>query len=84
MLKLRQIASNMTEIQIPNGEDVKYILFSYETPVAGHMNGEPFKTSKYWSSTTTRHINKYFRDVWNVDPDTVRTIPQEQIDALVK
>ena len=56
MLKLNPIASNMTEIETINGR----VLFSYKTPVA-FINGlgQHFKTSKHWSVTTSRHINKW-------------------------
>lgn len=80
-MQIKPIASNMTELN----SDTANVLFSYSTPVAGSADGVGlFKTEKWFSQTTTRHINKYFRDVWDVDPDTVQTIPQEQIDALVK
>ena len=55
-LKLKPIASNMTEIVLPNGTQV---LFSYQTPVASWENGQFYKTDKFWSKTTSRHINKW-------------------------
>ena len=55
-LKLKPIASNMTEIVLPNGIQV---LFSYQTPVASWENGQFYKTDKFWSKTTSRHINKW-------------------------
>lgn len=76
----------MTELETRHAD----ILFSYSTPVAGLIRFKsddqdgPFKTDTWYSVTTTRHINKYFRDVWGIDPKTVRTIPQHEIDALVK
>ena len=85
-MKIKPIASNMTELETPKAD----ILFSYSTPVAGLIRftsddkDGPFKTDTWYSTTTTRHINKYFRDVWGIDPKTVRTIPQHEIDALVK
>ena len=80
-MQIRPIGSNMTELHT----DTAFVLFSYSTPVAGSADGIGlFKTEESFSKTTTRHINKYFRDEWDVDPDTVQTIPQEQIDALVK
>ncbi|NIP54369.1 MAG: hypothetical protein GWN13_14410 [Phycisphaerae bacterium] len=80
-MRLRQIASNMTELHT----DAASVLFSYATPVAGWVDGtKPFKTDTHYSATTTRHVNKYFREVWGIDPGTVKTIPQAQIDALIK
>ena len=54
-MKLKQIGSNMTELTV-NGTS---ILFSYETPVAGYDNQGAFRTDQHYSSTTTKHINKY-------------------------
>ena len=58
-MNLNPIKANMTELTI----GTKTVLFSYKTPVAvfdwskGAGNGEYTKTSKYWSKTTSRHIN---------------------------
>ena len=58
-MQLTPIASNMTEVETKDAR----ILFSYRTPVAAYIFGEGFvKTEKYWSVTTSRHINKWFRD----------------------
>lgn len=56
MLKLNPITSNMTEVETISGR----VLFSYKTPVAFiNSLGQHFKTSKFWSVTTSRHINKW-------------------------
>lgn len=55
-MRLNNIASNMTEITLANGTQV---LFSYRTPVASWENGQFYKTNKFWSKTTSRHINKW-------------------------
>jgi hypothetical protein len=56
-MKLEQVGPNMVEIQISDGTR---ILFSYSTPVACHMHGIGyFKTSRKFSVTTSRHINKW-------------------------
>ena len=83
-MKLKSIGSNMSEVEV-NGN---FILFSYETPVAGRSVFQEadgfFKTSKHYSATTTRHINKYFRDEWDIDAKTqVPEVSQEFIDGLV-
>ena len=56
-MKLRPIASNMTEIET----DAATILFSYKTPVAACLkDGSGFvKTSCRYSKTTSRHISKW-------------------------
>ena len=84
-MKIKHIGSNMTETEV-NGT---FILFSYETPVAGRSikvsDDGYFKTSTNYSATTSRHINKYFRDEWDMDAKTeVPEIPQEDIDKLVE
>ena len=73
-MKLRNIGSNMTELEI-NGTS---ILFSYETPVAGWDNKGAFRTDTRYSSTTSKHINKYLGG-----KDIGRTVPQSYIDGLV-
>ena len=59
-MKLTQIASNMTELKFQDGTKV---LFSYETPVAAEVNGNYVKTSKKWSTTTSKHINKWLNGI---------------------
>lgn len=64
-MNLKPIASNMTEVTLNDGT---CILFSYKTPVAA-MKADwktAVKTSKKWSNTTTRHINKWLKDVSSV------------------
>ena len=55
LLKIKSIASNMTELCIGS----TYILFSYDTPVAGWDDKGAFRTLQHYSATTTKHINKY-------------------------
>lgn len=54
-LKLKPLASNMTELTLGSTT----ILFSYETPVAGYDDEGAFRTLEHYSPTTTKHINKY-------------------------
>ncbi len=57
-MNLRPIASNMTEL-VTNG---CIILFSYETPVAAYTPTQGYvRTAKWYSQTTTRHVNKWLR-----------------------
>lgn len=72
-MRIKQIASNMTELETKDGTSV---LFSYETPVAGWDDKGAFRTDKYWSTTTTRHISKY------LDGIKAREISQEEIDSF--
>lgn len=56
-MKLAKLGNNETEVQINN--DVT-VFFSYNTPVAAHISGEGYyRTSKKWSVTTSKHINKW-------------------------
>tara|TARA_Y100000361_G_C11131278_1_gene329093 strand:- start:713 stop:952 length:240 start_codon:yes stop_codon:yes gene_type:complete len=76
---IKQLASNMTRLR-KNGVE---ILFSYETPVAGYDEHGAFKTDTKFSSTTTRHISKYF--VANgFSSKQAREIPQADIEAKVR
>ena len=59
-MQLTPIASNMTEVETSEAR----ILFSYRTPVAAYVFGRGYvRTAKWWSVTTSRHINQYFKHV---------------------
>jgi len=73
---LTPIASNMTEIETDDAR----ILFSYRTPVAAFVFGEGFvRTDKYWSVTTSRHINKW---IGSTDRP-IKQVAQTYLDKLV-
>lgn len=74
-MKIKSIGSNMTELNI-NGVSV---LFSYSTPVAGWDDKGAFRTSKHYSTTTSRHINKYLGG-----KDIGRKVDQDYIDSIVE
>lgn len=76
---LNPIASNMTEIAT-----FKYrILCSYKTPVAVYdLTTNVFvKTKKFWSRTTSRHINKW---IGPFAPSLVHEEEQEFFDDLLE
>lgn len=77
-MKLRQLASNMTELVLNDGTRV---LFSYETPVAfskiTELGRETYKTNQYYSRTTTKHINKWEQTIHG-------EVDQSVLDDLVK
>ena len=76
-MKLNPIGSNMTEVEIGN----KVVLFSYKTPVAYRdEKGGFYRTSKHWSVTTSRHINKWLAEFGGV---VAREMGQEFFDGLV-
>lgn len=72
-MELRPIGSNMTEIKI----GPYTILFSYRTPVAYHRGWGFYRTDKHYSSTTTKHINKWLNGA------TAKTVKQEDINSLL-
>ena len=74
-MKLTPIAANQTEVSFTNGTQV---FFSYKTPGAAYLPEKGYvRTEKFWSVTTSRHINKYLQGVTNVE-----TIPQAVLDNL--
>ena len=75
-MKLTPIAANQTELSFTNGAQV---FFSYKTPVAAYCPLRGYiRTEKFWSSTTTRHINKWLDGVTRVTE-----VPQTVLQELV-
>lgn len=75
-MHIKPIGSNQTEISFNDGTRV---LVSYSTPVAAFIPGKGYvKTSKRYSNTTTKHINK-----WLPTKD-VPTVSEEHLEALVQ
>ena len=74
-MKLTPIAANQTQISLNNGTEV---FFSYKTPVAAYLPEKGYvRTEKFWSVTTSRHINKWLKNVTNV-----QEIDQSVLDNL--
>ena len=74
-MQLTPLASNMTEVET----DLGRVLFSYRTPVAAYVYGEGFvRTEKWWSVTTSRHINKGLPE-----NGTVKEVEQTYLDNFV-
>ena len=79
-MKLHSFATNRTLLTFADGTEV---FFSYSTPVAGYSDKLGFvKTKQWYSSTTTRHINKYL-DKSTTRPDLISTVEQSTIDNLI-
>ena len=56
-MKLTPIAANQTSVTFNDGTEV---FFSYKTPVAAYLPEKGYvKTEKFYSVTTSRHINKW-------------------------
>ena len=74
-MKLTPIAANQTQLNLNDGTEV---FFSYKTPVAAKLpNYDYIRTATKWSTTTTRHINKW------LDGVTAQTVDQTILDNLV-
>lgn len=71
-MKLDPIAPNQTVVEIGNNT----VFFSYKTPVAAYVDGRAYRTSKFWSMTTSRHINAWMGKGCGEEK------PQEFFDAL--
>ena len=78
-MKVRQLASNMTELAI---NSVGTILFSYETPVAALTPEGSIRTNKHWSATTSRHISKWIASRGLVK-ENFKEVDQEVLYSLV-
>lgn len=78
IMNLKPLGANKTEVKI-NGSTV--VLFSYQTPVAASLviDGvwHHVRTSKFWSATTSRHINSYMPRAISEER------PQEFFDSLI-
>ena len=79
-MKLKQLGSNMSEIELGSFPNNTSILFSYSTPVAGYDSKGAFRTDEHYSPTTSKHINIYLGN----DKSIARTVSQDYIDGLVK
>ena len=78
-MKLHSFATNRTLLTFA---DRTAVFFSYSTPVAGYKPNIGYvKTNQWYSSTTTRHINKYLDDNFalNVEQDTINNLIGERI-----
>lgn len=73
-LALRPVANNQNEIAFANGN---IVFFSYSTPVAAFVPGRGYiRTDVFYSTTTSKHINKWTEK-------RAEVVPQIQIDTLL-
>jgi len=76
MFKIHERFGSATVICKNGGE--KYVLFSYETPVAVN-DSKGFKvTEKKFSRTTSKHINQWLNGASH------ETVPQEEIERIAE
>ena len=82
-MKLHSFATNRTLLTFDDGTE---LFFSYATPVAGYsktLHGY-FRTNEWYSSTTTRHINRYLNEYCDVpNPNNIPSVDQSEITKLV-
>ena len=71
-VKINPIGSNQTEVTKGNDS----FLFSYKTLVAANVAGVWYRTSKKWSVTTSKHINKW------LDGINAQAIEQDKLESL--
>lgn len=74
-MRLKVLGQNKTEVKINGNISV---LFSYNTPVAAHVNGAFYRTDKSWSRTTSKHINAWLAG------SKAELRPQAYFDELMK
>ena len=75
-MQLTPIAANQTEIETADAR----IFFSYRTPVAAYVFGRGYVKSETWYSTTTsRHINKW---MGKDNADTCDTVSETFLRGL--
>ena len=81
-MKLHSFAKNRTLLTFDDGSEV---FFSYETPVAGYSKKLGYvKTNVWYSSTTTRHINRYLNEYANVpNPEQILSVDCIDIWQLI-
>jgi hypothetical protein len=73
---MKVLAPNVTELR--HGSNL--ILYSYNTPVAIVAPSGRYRTSQKWSTTTSRHINRWFQ-VAGLDPKDALALPQDVIES---
>lgn len=71
-----------TAATVHHYDDGIQILFSYKTPVAMHnpATGETWKTEKYYSNTTSRHVGEFVRQF----SGEVKQVSPEKIAAMTE
>lgn len=72
-MNLTPIAPNQNELTIKGNT----YLFSYKTLVAANVDGKFYRTSKFHSKTTSKHINSWLGKAKATE------MPQEWFDNLI-
>jgi hypothetical protein len=75
-MTLQNLGSNQTQISKSNGDR---ILYSYNTPVAAYIVGRGYvKAMRFYSVTTSKHINKWLGGA------SAEVIDTEDFETLVQ
>jgi len=80
----KTIGSNQIQVHNHTEERGEIIaLYSYTTPVAVIVasTGEVYKTTKWYSKTTTRHINKWLQ---YIPEHQINEMSQANIETIIK
>ena len=83
-MKIKQIGSNQTQVHTNSKEYGEMtILYSYETPVAIKVlsTGQVYQTTRWFSKTTSRHLNKWTLFVPEV---SMNYVSQPNIEAMIQ
>ena len=76
-MKLTYLSTRETSARVLDHKGIR-ILFSYETPVALFEQGKLFVDSKFYSMTTSRHIN-LFRKLTCQLPESGTKLPSHEL-----
>ena len=77
-MRVKQVSTTSTEVSLADGTEV---LFSYSTPVAALVPGRGWmRTEQFYSTTTSKHINRWLAQNCGGE---VQTVPQWEVDQLV-
>ena len=85
-MKIKSIGKNQTVLTFKSAAMSVYpkhitVFFSYETPVACYIDGQGyFKTREKWSTTTTKHVNKWLE---SEKAETIHIKDQNFFDNLI-
>ena len=83
-MKIKTIGSNQTQVHTHTDEHGEIaILYSYTTPVAVKVwnTGEVYKTTAWYSKTTTRHLNKWLQ---YTPEHQINEMSQANIETIIK
>ena len=80
-MKIKSLGKNITLVST----DKAVLLVSYEIPVAAYIRGNAangtqpryVRTSKFYSTTTSKHINSY------LDGSPAETVDPAELEALI-